>query len=89
MSCSRLQTPDSTATASPGYETSNGCLEKDEKAAVDNKEKEVFLETDEDPKNLPTWRRWLILMIICTASTCVVFDSSVVSIYCHYIPSLL
>ncbi|TCD65444.1 hypothetical protein EIP91_002657, partial [Steccherinum ochraceum] len=40
-------------------------------------EYEVTLDADEDPKMLPTWRKWMIVILICTCALCCTCASSV------------
>lgn len=39
---------------------------------------QVFLEDRERPLNLPVWRKWAIVGVICTAALCVAAVSSMV-----------
>ncbi len=39
---------------------------------------EVKLEPADDPKCLSLWHKWLAVLVICTSTLCVTFDSSVV-----------
>ena len=41
---------------------------------------EVFLNADEDPKQMSGMRRWIAVLVICSASLCVTCTSSIVSI---------
>ncbi|KAH9475001.1 Polyamine transporter 3 [Psilocybe cubensis] len=40
---------------------------------------QVFLEEHERPVNLPVWRKWAIVVVICTAALCVASASSMAS----------
>ena len=43
-----------------------------------NDEFEVVLEPDDDPKELPLFRKWLAVLTICSAALCTTFASSAV-----------
>ena len=39
---------------------------------------QVVLEPEDDPKNLPVFRKWLILLVVCCGSLCATCASSMV-----------
>ena len=43
---------------------------------------DIFVELDfeEDPRNMATWRKWLIIFVICTAACCGTCAGSMVSV---------
>ena len=47
---------------------------------------EVTLESEIDPKNLPTWRKWLAVLVINAGAICVSSSSSMVSFPRHNVP---
>lgn len=49
---------------------------------VDDEEFCVTLEPHEDPKNIPNWRKWMIVFILASGAHCAACASTVVS-YIH------
>lgn len=47
---------------------------------------QVFLEEHERPLNLPVWRKWVIVVVICTAALCVASASSMVRLLFSFPP---
>ena len=39
---------------------------------------EVILQPEDDPKNLPSWRKWLVIFVISTGTLCATSASSMV-----------
>lgn len=51
---------------------------------IDSKEPDPYhvrLEGDENPKSMPKFKKWMAIVIICSAATCVTCASSVVSFF--------
>lgn len=53
--------------------------ERDEQTSTGSDDAfQVTLEHDDDPKNLPVLRKWLILLVVCCGSLCATCASSMV-----------
>lgn len=52
----------------------------DDNASGLNEKFEVMLEPQDDPKELPSIRKWLAVLTICSASLCTTFASSAVGL---------
>ena len=52
---------------------------KDELEQIPDK-LEVALEQEDDPKALPVWRKWIIVLVICSGALCATCASSMVRI---------
>lgn len=62
------------------FESEAPVEQKVEPPAIVDEQFQVHLEGLEDPKNLPSSRKWLATLVICSAACCVTCVSSVVSL---------
>lgn len=70
--------PDSAIQPSTNRDGMTTPASQDTAPSPDDDGYEVTLDLGDDPKNISTGRKWLITLVICNASLCATFASSVV-----------